>query len=43
MFDVLETVDVPILLSLHQMRILGTAFELLPKGDNISSPAFGLF
>ena len=39
--DVLETGDVPILLSLPQMKNLGMTTELDPKGDEITRPAFG--
>ena len=38
--DVLETSDVPILVSLSQMKNLGTTIELDPKRDKITSPAF---
>ena len=41
--DVLETGDVPILFSLSQMKNLGTTIELVPKGDTITCPAFGLY
>ena len=41
--DVLETGDVPILLTLPQMKILGMAIELDSKGDKITWPAFGLY
>ena len=40
--DVLETGDVPILFSLPQMKNLGMANELDPKGDKITCQAFGL-
>ena len=39
---VLETSDVPILLSLSKMQNLGVTFELDPKGAKITCPAFGL-
>ena len=41
--DVLETGDVPILFSPSQMKNLGMTFELDPKRDKITCPAFGLF
>ena len=41
--DALETGDVPILFSLFQMKNLGMTFELVPKGDQITCPAFGLY
>ena len=41
--DVLETSDVPILFSLPQMKMLGTTFELDPKGAKITCPGFGLY
>ena len=40
--DVLETGNVPILFSLHQMKNLGMTNELDPKGDKITCQAFGL-
>ena len=40
--DVLETGNVPILLSLSQMKNLGMSVDLDPKGDKITCPAFGL-
>ena len=36
----LETSNVPILLSLPQMKKLAMTVELDPKGDKITSPAF---
>ena len=41
--DVLEAGDVPILFSLPQMKNLGMTFELDPKGEKITCPAFGLY
>ena len=41
--DVLETCNVPILFSLHQMHNLGNTLELDPKGNKITCPAFGLY
>ena len=41
--DVLESGDVPFLFSLSQMKNLGSTFELDPKGDKITCPAFGLY
>ena len=41
--DVLETGDVPILFSLHQMKNFGMTIEPDPKGDKITCPAFGLY
>ena len=43
MVDVRGKGDVPILLSLPQMRNLGMTTELDPHGDKITCPAFGLF
>ena len=41
--DVHETGNVPIFLSLPQMKNLGMIVELDPNGDKISCPAFGLY
>ena len=41
--DVLETGDVPILLSLPQIENFGITFQLDPKGAKITCPAFGLY
>ena len=41
--DELETSDVPVVFSLHQMRNLGTTIKLDPQGDKIICAAFGLF
>ena len=41
--DVLETGNLPTLLSLPQMKNLGMTIELDPKGDKITCPAFGLY
>ena len=41
--DVLETGDVPILISLPQMKKLGMTIEQDSKGDKITCPAFGLY
>ena len=39
----LRQVNVPILLSLPQMRNVGMTIELHPRGDKITCPAFGVF
>ena len=39
----LQTGDVPILLSISQMKNLGTTIELDTKEEKISFPAFGLY
>ena len=41
--DVLETGNVPILLSLPHMKNWGMPIELDPKGDKITCPAFGQY
>ena len=41
--DVLETGNVPFLLSLPHMKNLGMTIESDPKEDNITCPAFGLY
>ena len=41
--DVIETCDVSILCSLPQRRNLGMTIEMVPMGDKITCPAYGLY